>query len=527
MKADGRSFVPAPIDQVAGFTRVRPGESLAGVCVRFGQPVHAYRELVAANLDRELNLDGPVGFSATLAGLQEGDALFVPAWWAPGGRPDLEGNRGRIGDEVIDALMQLFPNPPPGVNGFQWAGLNKTLASWWRQKNPNAVPSSVSEVEPFASPLLEFYEAVGKDLWKYEAVEIPWGEVPWHLVIGLAQKAFPWTSVDHKAINKLLTDWAKPGQVKHAPPVTDWSQADLSKEELDKVKMGGKDVWAFLHRLRWDLLPDLQIAQKIGTYQYGQVDPTQWLSNQITAAFSLNDDWKKSQEEQDITDFWPGGNLDLISCGPGKVKIAGKCFAFSYPTGGQDCPQGTISYSGICITNPCGSDQEAKVDLNSGIQCIGGAGGTSIPGGIPGGDLVCPKGASQQGSSCNCAPLGPGFVYDPFANECVDCGPNTGYDAKSGQCFCLPGFIPANTVPGAPAGDNFYGCVKTGGTDPPPAVNCGPGTKLVNGQCVPVEIQKKTEEKQKDEGYGKFAVAGGVIIGLLAVGWAIFRKNRS
>jgi hypothetical protein len=503
------SFVPPRNPNVAGLVVVRRGETLGALCRRLGRSPADYPELVATNLSRDLDTRGPLGSCAVLAGLQEGDKLFVPAEWGAA-LTGLLGNAGRISDELVDTIEGFYPYQPGGpVNEQQYDGMVEVLAAWWRLQNPNNLPTSTASLAPFAKPLIEFFDAIGKFMPNNEVLaKIPWGSVPWGFVTALAKQGFPWWSLDFQKINKILISRVAPGSVKHAPPILDWSKTSFDKATLNNQKMDNTAIWAMLPKLRWDLFPDTQINAQ--TYKVGD-NPTSWLVQQIEKLYPVS---ANDVPDAAIEDLFPGGGggLDFLSCGIGKVKLAGKCYGVAAPDAGG-CPTGTISYSGACIVNPCADDQTPQVDATTGITCLGGSSGTNQPGGQ---SVSCPPGATQLSkTSCDCKPLGALFVYDPVRNECVDCGPNTTYNSNTGECSCLPGFTPSGIDPNAPAGDNFYGCVAV--ALPPPVLQCGAGTKLVGGKCVP----DPPPEEKKDDTTKKVVTAIGVVVGLVAVAYGL------
>lgn len=493
-------LVPQKISHVAGFTRVKPGESLAAVCGRFGQPVSSYTELVGANLHRELDLSGPPEMVATLAGIREGDVLYIPAGWVRGSRVDLEGGAGLIADELVDLIANLYPNVtnlPPD----KYKVLVETLGGWWRADHPGDMNPTKAQLNGYANSLLSWYDAIGKQLTSNIAERIPWAQVPWAFIAAMAKENFAWWAIDADKINTMLKTRVVPGTAKHLPQIKQWDQSVWDKASLHAQHMDETALWVALTKFRWDLFPDGAINPT--TFKYG-MNAQDWLVDQINKIYpNWNEDAAKANQ-----DTIPGNVIDFLSCGVGKVKIGGQCYGVVPANAQGTCPGGSIFYSGVCVQTPCGATEQASVDPAKGIICAatGGGGGPPASGG-------CPKGATATNGSCDCTPLGPGYSYDPKDNSCNFCGPNSVYNSNDGFCYCVAGYV------NDPNSD--MGCIKAGGDAPPP-VQCGAGTKLVGGQCVPDE--KPTQEKKEGFSGGQVAVGVGVLLGLVAVAYKLRKK---
>ncbi len=551
-------LVPQKISHVAGFTRVKPGESLAAVCGRFGQPVSSYTELVGANLHRELDLSGPPEMVATLAGIREGDVLYIPAEWVRRSRVDLEGGAGVIADELVDQIANLYPNVanlPPD----KYKVLVETLGGWWRADHPGDMNPTKAQLNGYANSLLSWYDAIGKQLTSNIAERIPWAQVPWAFIAAMAKENFPWWTVNADKINTMLKTRVVPGTAKHLPQIKHWDQSVWDKASLHAQHMDETALWTALTKFRWDLFPDGAINPT--TFKFG-MNAQDWLVDQINKVYP---NWNADAAEanQDTA-------IDFLSCGLGKVKIGGQCYGVVPANAQGGCPAGSIFYSGVCVQTPCGATEQASVDPTKGIICAAAGGGPSAGGCPPGAIAVngscdctplgpgysydpkdnscnfcgpnsvyntndgncycvagyifdpsgapgciksgggCPPGATETNGSCDCTPLGPGYSYDPKDNSCNFCGPNSVYNTNDGNCYCVAGYV--FDPSGAP------GCIKEGGGSNP----CGAGTKLVNGQCVPDE--KPTQEKKEGVSAGQVAVGVGVLLGLVAVAYKLRKK---
>lgn len=490
------SAIPPLCRRVAGTTPLHPGDTLPHVCARFGQPPAAYRDLVAANLHRELRTDLPDGVVATLTGLSQGDSLYVPASWvgsldaqrAYHQRGVLHGAPAELSDAVDDKVIALLgPNDPTGpLTMDAYKDLMGTLAAWWRQAKPNTLPNSKQELSPFAPPLKAFWQLIGKDLTPGTAPQIPWGEMPFLWIVELSQRGFDWSKVDKNIVNKRLITLIPPGGVKHGPRIKDWSKAKFDPETIAKTKMFAPQ-WQVLGRFRWDLLPETMINPN----NYNGQDPTTWLVQQINQTLGSLNNAQPGQADVSL------GPLDLISCGMGQVKLGGSCYGLA-PIGlDGSCPAGSLKYSTVCVVSPCQPGQIATVSAQ-GVSCSGN--GQPQPGnGQPGngqpqpGGPQCPKGANPVGVSCDCSPLGPLFVYDPINSLCVNCGPNAVYNAQTGECGCVAG---ASAPPGGALGS---GCVMDNNTTPP----------------VVVEKTNTVEKNEMSTGT-KVVIGVGVVLGLIA-----------
>lgn len=434
-------FVPPSLRFVAGVAVLQRGETLADLCRRFGRPVTDYPDLVAANLQRELDLSGPQGYCATLAGLHEGDQLYIPASWVGGARrSDVRGQGGTLRDEVSDSIEQLFPYAQ-NIPLPYYKAVVATIGAWWRQSHPGKAPTSQAELEPYGGPALQWMELIGKKLNLSTVEKLAWGSIPFGFVTALGKRGFQWYLVNPDAINELLAKNIPLGSVEHGPVVKDFTKSTFSAKTLQAAGLDQAKSWEVLARLRWDLLPDMDIDPA----EYNGGNPQQWLANKITA-YVVNGGFQQGSQDTQPSDLPPG--VDIVSCGLGKVKIGGQCFGLVPPTA-SGCPDGSQGYGPLCIVNPCSGGQQMQIDPATGVSCIGGGGTTKPDGQGP----TCPKGAEQVNKSCNCTPLGQRFVYDPIRNECVDCGPNASFNPNDGLCFCLPGYKQASDTPGT-------GCVE-------------------------------------------------------------------
>ena len=470
-------FVPAPIRAIAGFAVVHRGETIVDLCRRFGRPASDYPDLVAANLHLELDLRGPQGYCAVLAGLREGDEIHIPAAWVGSSRrSDVRGRAGTLSDEVTDAIALLYPYAQ-NVPLPYYKAVVATLGAWWRQSHPGQSPTSKADLEPLGGPALQWMELIGKKLPLSTVEKIAWGSIPFGFVTALGKRGFQWFMVNPDAINELLATNIPLGTVEHGPAVQDFTKATFNAKTLQDAGLDQAKSWEVLSRLRWDLLPDLDIDPQ----EYSGGNSQNWLAHRIQAY--INGLAAQDTQPGSPSDLPPG--VDILSCGLGKVKLGGQCYGLVAPTAGG-CPAGSQGYGPLCIVNPCAGGQTMQIDAG-GITCLG-AGGPAKP---PGTGPTCPKGAEQVNQSCNCSPLGPRFVYDPIRNECVDCGPNASFNANDGQCFCNPGYQQASDMPGT-------GCVAIPSKQPPPPVD------------------GKNNAPAESNSTAKMIVGGGLFLALLA-----------
>lgn len=458
------TFVPLPARAIAGQTRVLPGESLAGLCHRLGQPLNAYPELVGANLHLPLTGNGvPAGQSVVFASLQAGDSLNVPASWertrfGASHLQGLEGAPGALVDAVTEVIVKTYPyDPKSGLSLPQYSANAAVLAAWWRDMHPNQTPTA-ADLAKFVGAAVAWWTNVGQHIGAEAATKIPFGEAPLAQIGELYSLGVPLVNnLDKAKINEALAKVVSVGQFPRKDEPIDWTTlSDASFQQLTKIGFKAGE-WAELADLRWDLLPVDQILERVKSgkakFTAGQ-DMTAWLLKEIGEVVKA-----AAGIAADI-------DIDLLSCGPGKIKIGGKCYGLAGPPGAGGCPAGSILYMGQCIQTGCQPGDTAEIGPG-GIVCTPGGGGGKEPPVPPTDEKPCPPQGVKKNGKCDCTEkMGPTAQLDEKLWLCVDCGPNATHKQGTTECECLPGFVPN------PSGAEGSGCVPAGGTvikPPPPA----------------------------------------------------------
>jgi hypothetical protein len=442
------TFVPLPVAAVAGTVRVQRGETLAGLCSRLGQPLHAYRELVGANLHYPMTGDGvPAGCSVVFSDLSEGDELYVPASWQPRGSHlgGLEGAPGMLGDGTSDAMAVFFPyNPQSGLSKEHWADNIAVLSAWWRDDHKNgAAPASIADVAPYSQAAVSWWKNVGSKLTPGVARNIPFGQFPLNRLLAAAKSGLPIARlVNADKLNATLQALVKPGQFPQKAEKNNWKLAtDGTFQTIEASGFMPVDWKGLANGIRWDLLPLDQILERVAAGKTKWTgDMTDWLIGEVKALTG------QPAASGDI-------QIDLLSCGPGKISVAGKCYGYAGPANPlTGCPAGSVQYMGHCIQTDCKPGDTAEI-TPAGVVC------TPPGGGVPPTDKPCPpQGVKKPDGSCDCKEkMGPTAELDDKLWLCVDCGPNATHKPGTTDCDCLPGYVPH------PSGAEGSGCVQKGG----------------------------------------------------------------
>ncbi len=302
------SYIPAAVPRGAS-VKLKRGDTLGAVIEHFRRPLSDYHELVGANLHHELDVRGPRGLCATLAGLKEGQILFIPASWVAEPQSGLDG----LGDELEHNLATLIPfNPqnPQGVTMAQYLEQLAVLAGWWRQEHPNELPTSMADLKPYVKAVGTWWNTYGSKLPQGVAKNIQWGAVNWPTLARWALAGFPLASLHAGPINALLAKSVAPGQFPRTDETPKWTQVDFSV--LGKVL--SPEAMASVPTLRWDLLP----AEQIDIKQYKQgMDPTDFMVGQLNKLLGVT-------PSGDVSPGSPGGPKPTV-CPKGASPVPGSC----------------------------------------------------------------------------------------------------------------------------------------------------------------------------------------------------------
>lgn len=253
------NFVPVvPRRVLARPLVLRAGDTPWSIAQAFGRGWSGYAELVGANLDLPLFDDKmPPGHAATLAGLTEGQELWLPASWAPrihraGGNATLRDVPDLLRGYVTGLLLQRIDliQKAGHVLPFQEGHYERIInaaTTWFRQSYPNTAPTDAL-LEPFLKSAIMWTTKWGLLIPQADADQLPWGEVPW---LQVPWAKVPWTDVDWAAIRQWVQANMPLGAVQNQLFLTNWSQANWHGKSWANVPWAHVP-WA---TVPWSLIP--------------------------------------------------------------------------------------------------------------------------------------------------------------------------------------------------------------------------------------------------------------------------------
>jgi|GEM_PF-4468318 len=338
-----KNFIPMAARQVlAKPYTLQAGDTPWSIAQAFGQGWAGYKELVGANLHRELLTDAmPPGHPATFGNLREGQLMHLPASWAPavrraGGiavlRDMLDLLRGFMQGVLLRKLEQEQKKGiPPKFNEGMNERIVNAATQWYRQANPNTPVTDVLAL-PFINSAIEWAQLFGIKIPMAHADGLPWTEVPW---LGVPFERVPWTAINWAAVSQWVNANVQPGQVQNQIFQNDWSKANWKgttffQNDWSKANWKGT-TWP---KIPWGSIPWVLVPWSLIPWQK-LTQANKWVA--ILAAISPDPQSATVAFINAMRDVLPPPVDDagppVDDCAPPRFKTPeGKCL----------CPPGTV-----------------------------------------------------------------------------------------------------------------------------------------------------------------------------------------